>query len=358
MLREGGSRGEQQGGNTSWLRMAVRSFREALALRCGEHTPPPEPGSHRGSDGSARGPVAADRRSHRALPLALACPDARLRSTREVASCHAPRCRRSKSHRRIRSARRLLPRVFGWGCDDCAVGRTDVRRMFPRRRPTVGAGVLAPDASGISTLTIVVRIGGTARRRPRSRPCRRRRSRARADPDLHSGLYARFFDPDGNSFGSGRKGIVGRFVDSSALPGAPAESAARDRDGGDDRCPVVRLYWSASVAALLIPAMAGVFCWPRQLRSVHYLELSLRLVSGSLVPERAEPALCGCFRCLRLGSPHHTAGLLTVPWQWHRRFAQRSVPQRCATSRFLHRLSGARQFRPFRRRARRRLTGR
>jgi uncharacterized protein YjeT (DUF2065 family) len=63
-------------------------------------------------------------------------------------------------------------------------------------------------------------------------------------------------------------------------------------------------------------------------RSVHYLELSLRLVLGGGfvlgAPNLLFPDAFAVFGWVLLIT---TAGLLTVPWQWHRRFAQRSVPQ-------------------------------
>jgi predicted enzyme related to lactoylglutathione lyase len=77
-------------------------------------------------------------------------------------------------------------------------------RMFPPEPPEpVGAGILAPDAAGIvDRLTLVVRIEGE--------PLTAVLDRVRAEggrvalepvPIAASGLYARFFDPDGNSFG-------------------------------------------------------------------------------------------------------------------------------------------------------------
>ena len=94
--------------------------------------------------------------------------------------------------------------VFGW--EAVAVpwdGPTYVRMFPPEPSEPVGAGILAPDASGIvDRLTLVVRIEGE--------PLTAVLDRVRAAggsvalepiPISASGLYARFFDPDGNSFG-------------------------------------------------------------------------------------------------------------------------------------------------------------
>lgn len=95
-------------------------------------------------------------------------------------------------------------RVFGW--DAMTVpwqGPTYVRILPPQPTEPVGAGILAPDASGLlDRLTLVVRIEGE--------PLAAVLDRVRAEggavalepiPIGTSGLYARFFDPDGNSFG-------------------------------------------------------------------------------------------------------------------------------------------------------------
>lgn len=101
-------------------------------------------------------------------------------------------------------AAEFFHRVFGW--DSGAVpweGPTYLRLFPPPGTEPVGAGILAPDATGIlDRLTLVVRIDGE--------PLAAVLERVRAAggqvalepiPISTSGLYARFFDPDGNSFG-------------------------------------------------------------------------------------------------------------------------------------------------------------
>ncbi len=62
--------------------------------------------------------------------------------------------------------------------------------------------------------------------------------------------------------------------------------------------------------------------------SAHYLELTLRLVIGGAFVLRAPSMLFAeVFTVFGWVLLVTTAGLFTVPWQWHRRFAQRSVPQ-------------------------------
>ncbi|MEO8195523.1 MAG: VOC family protein [Thermoanaerobaculia bacterium] len=95
-------------------------------------------------------------------------------------------------------------RVFGWSSLMVPwEGPAYVRMFPPEATEPVGAGILAPDASGIlDRLTLVVRIEGE--------PLEAVLARVRAAggrvalepiPIATSGLYARFFDPDGNSFG-------------------------------------------------------------------------------------------------------------------------------------------------------------
>jgi predicted enzyme related to lactoylglutathione lyase len=122
-------------------------------------------------------------------------------------------------------------RVFGWEAMTVPWNGPTYVRMFPPA-PTepVGAGVLAPDATGIlDRLTIVVRIEGE--------PLAAVLARVRAEggevalepiPISASGLYARFFDPDGNSFGLWQDSHPSAgSSDSSVVRGAPAEGAVR-----------------------------------------------------------------------------------------------------------------------------------
>jgi hypothetical protein len=81
-------------------------------------------------------------------------------------------------------------------------------------------------------------------------------------------------------------------------------------------------------ASLVAPQRAGRFlsgfagsAWK------HYLELALRILSGSAfvlaAPRLPCPVVFGLFGWLLVGT---TAVLIFVPWHWHRRFAQRVVP--------------------------------
>jgi len=102
-----------------------------------------------------------------------------------------------------RAAEFFLP-VFGWNSMTVPWEGPAYVRMFPPE-PTepVGAGILAPDASGIlDRLTLVVRIEGEPLEAVLDR-VRAAGGRVALDPIpiSASGIYARFFDPDGNSFG-------------------------------------------------------------------------------------------------------------------------------------------------------------
>lgn len=101
-------------------------------------------------------------------------------------------------------ASEFFHRVFGWDSGEVPwEGQTYLRLFPPPGTEPVGAGILAPDATGIlDRLTLVVRIEGE--------PLAAVLERVRAAggqvalepiPISTSGLYARFFDPDGNSFG-------------------------------------------------------------------------------------------------------------------------------------------------------------
>ncbi|MBW8367931.1 MAG: hypothetical protein K0M70_08745, partial [Arenimonas sp.] len=61
---------------------------------------------------------------------------------------------------------------------------------------------------------------------------------------------------------------------------------------------------------------------------LHYLELVVRIVLGLAFVQQAPgmmlPAVFSAFGWLLVMT---SAALLLVPWQWHRRFAERTVPQ-------------------------------
>lgn len=95
-------------------------------------------------------------------------------------------------------------KVFGWNAMTVPWdGPTYVRMFPPEPGEPVGAGILAPDASGIlDRLTLVVRIEGEPLTTVLDR-VREAGGRVALEPIPigASGLYARFFDPDANSFG-------------------------------------------------------------------------------------------------------------------------------------------------------------
>ena len=92
---------------------------------------------------------------------------------------------------------------------------------------------------------------------------------------------------------------------------------------------LVALYMLAlGTASLFVPAQASRFLLGfAGSPSVHFAELFLRLVAGAALVQYAPnmhfPAAFGLFGWVLLIS---TAGLLLVPWQLHRRFAQQAVP--------------------------------
>ena len=95
-------------------------------------------------------------------------------------------------------------KVFGWNAMTVPWdGPTYVRMFPPEPGEPGGAGILAPDASGIlGRLTLVVRIEGEPLTTVLDR-VREAGGRVALEPMPigASGLYARFFDPDANSFG-------------------------------------------------------------------------------------------------------------------------------------------------------------
>ena len=82
-------------------------------------------------------------------------------------------------------------------------------------------------------------------------------------------------------------------------------------------------------ASLLVPSRAGRFLTGfAASRSRHLLEMALRLVvGGSLVLQAPRMSFSGGFSLFGWVLLVTTACLLLMPWQWHRRFAQRVVPQ-------------------------------
>lgn len=82
-------------------------------------------------------------------------------------------------------------------------------------------------------------------------------------------------------------------------------------------------------ASLMAPSRAGRFLLGFAASPTrHYTELALRfLVGGALVassPRMLFPGALNLFGWVLLVT---TAGLLLVPWRWHRHFAARAVPK-------------------------------
>ncbi len=93
-------------------------------------------------------------------------------------------------------------------------------------------------------------------------------------------------------------------------------------------------FIALGVSALLVPARASRFLAGFAGSSrAHYLELMLRLVVGGALivgaPRMLFPVAFSVFGWVLVVT---TGGLLLVPWQWHQRFAQRTVP---AATRYL-----------------------
>ena len=90
------------------------------------------------------------------------------------------------------------------------------------------------------------------------------------------------------------------------------------------------LYFVAlGVGSFLAPALVRRFLLGFAVTPVaHYLELTLRLVVGGAFLGHAQYMLLhGLFTAFGWVLVITTAVMLAVPWQWHRRFAERSVPQ-------------------------------
>jgi hypothetical protein len=92
-----------------------------------------------------------------------------------------------------------------------------------------------------------------------------------------------------------------------------------------------------AVVLLLSPARAARFLGGFASSAfTHYLELALRLIAaGALLQYAPQMLFSGFFVMFGWVLVVTTAGLLAVPWQWHYRFAQRTVPYATRNSRLL-----------------------
>jgi len=84
-----------------------------------------------------------------------------------------------------------------------------------------------------------------------------------------------------------------------------------------------------ALAAWFVPAQAQRFLLGfAGSAAKHYLELTLRIVAGAAFVWQA-PRMAGseAFNLFGWVLLLTTTGLLLVPWRWHRRFAERAVPQ-------------------------------
>lgn len=81
-------------------------------------------------------------------------------------------------------------------------------------------------------------------------------------------------------------------------------------------------------ASLLVPAQASRFLLGfARSPSAHFTEMFVRLVAGAaLVQYAPNMHFSSAFSLFGWVLLITTAGLLFVPWQWHRRFAQTVVP--------------------------------
>jgi len=92
----------------------------------------------------------------------------------------------------------------------------------------------------------------------------------------------------------------------------------------------VGLYLVAvGLAALAKPAAASRFLSAfASSAKLHYLELGLRVVAGlAFVRHAPEMSAGGAFLALGWMLVLTSACLALLPWRWHRRFAERAVPQ-------------------------------
>jgi uncharacterized protein YjeT (DUF2065 family) len=88
-------------------------------------------------------------------------------------------------------------------------------------------------------------------------------------------------------------------------------------------------FVSLAAVALAAPNLATRFLLGHARTAlVHYLELFLRLAVGAAFllhgPSTRFPTFFAAFGWVLVAT---TAVLFVVPWRWHQRFAQRSVPQ-------------------------------
>ena len=82
---------------------------------------------------------------------------------------------------------------------------------------------------------------------------------------------------------------------------------------------VASFVLSAHVSRFLLGFAGSAF--------THYLELSIRIVVGGAFLVHSQRMLfSGIFSIVGWVLVATSAGLFLVPWHWHRRFAQRSVP--------------------------------
>ncbi len=84
-----------------------------------------------------------------------------------------------------------------------------------------------------------------------------------------------------------------------------------------------------AVVSLIAPARASQFLMGfADSAFAHYLELLLRLVVGAAFLQYApEMAFSAAFTGFGWVLILTTLCLFAIPWQWHRRFAQKTVPQ-------------------------------
>jgi hypothetical protein len=83
------------------------------------------------------------------------------------------------------------------------------------------------------------------------------------------------------------------------------------------------------LALLARPASASRFLMGHATSApLHYLEVGVRIGVGLAfvhnAPAMPAPGIFGVVGWVLVGT---SAGLMLVPWQWHRRLAERSVPQ-------------------------------